>query len=132
MSIFIDTSAFFAILDSGDEFHKESKDTFLRLIGDKEIFHSSNYITIETIVLVQNRLGLDAVRAFQDDIVPIINIHWVDERIHNIAVSSLLIARRKNISFIDYTSFELMRLLGLKKVFTFDKHFEEQSFKLLP
>ncbi|MBU4313975.1 MAG: PIN domain-containing protein [Actinobacteria bacterium] len=132
MSIFIDTSAFFAILDSGDEFHKESKDTFLRLIGDKEIFHSSNYITIETIVLVQNRLGLDAVRAFQDDIVPIINIHWIDERIHNIAVSSLLIARRKNISFIDYTSFELMRLLGLKKVFTFDKHFEEQSFKLLP
>ena len=132
MSIFIDTSAFFAILDSGDEFHKESKDTFLRLIGDKEIFHSSNYITIETIVLVQNRLGLDAVRTFQDDIVPIINIHWVDERIHNIAVSSLLIARRKNISFIDYTSFELMRLLGLKKVFTFDKHFVEQSFKLLP
>jgi predicted nucleic acid-binding protein len=47
-------------------------------------------------------------------------------------VSSLLIARRKNISFIDYTSFELMRLLGLKKVFTFDKHFKEQSFKLLP
>lgn len=132
MSIFIDTSAFFAILDSGDKFHKESKDTFLRLIRDKEIFHSSNYITIETMVLVQNRLGLDAVRAFQDDIVPIINIHWVDERIHNIAVSSLLIARRKNISFIDYTSFELMRLLGLKKVFTFDKHFVEQSFKLLP
>lgn len=132
MSIYIDTSAFFAILDSGDKFHKESKDTFLRLIGDKEIFHSSNYIIIETMVLVQNRLGLDALRAFQDDIVPIINIHWVDERIHNIAVSSLLIARRKNISFIDYTSFELMRLLGLKKVFTFDKHFEEQSFKLLP
>ena len=132
MSIYIDTSAFFAILDSGDEFHKESKDTFLRLIGDKEIFHSSNYIVIETMVLIQNRLGLDALRAFQDDIVPIINIHWVDERIHNIAVSSLLIARRKNISFIDYTSFELMRLLGLKKVFTFDKHFEEQSFKLLP
>ena len=132
MSIYIDTSAFFAILDSGDKFHKESKDTFLRLIGDKEIFHSSNYIIIETMVLVQNRLGLDALRAFQDDIVPIINIHWVDERIHDIAVSSLLVARRKNISFIDYTSFELMRLLGLKKVFTFDKHFEEQSFKLLP
>jgi len=132
MSIYIDTSAFFAILDSGDKFHKESKDTFLRLIGDKEIFHSSNYITIETIVLVQNRLGLDAVRTFQDDIVPIINIHWVDERIHNIAISSLLIARRKNISFIDYTSFELIRLLGLKKVFTFDKHFKEQGFKLLP
>ncbi|MDP3012566.1 MAG: PIN domain-containing protein [Candidatus Hydromicrobium sp.] len=132
MSIFIDTSAFFAILDSGDEFHKESKDTFLRLIGDKEIFHSSNYIIIETMVLVQNRLGLNALRTFQDDIVPIINIHWVDERIHNIAISSLLIARRKNISFIDYTSFELMRLLGLKKVFTFDKHFVEQSFKLLP
>src|SRR4030042_3099939 len=122
MSIFIDTSAFFAILDSGDKFHKETKNTFLMLIGDKEIFHSSNYVIIETIVLIQTRLGLDALRAFQDDVVPIINIHWVDEGIHNIAVSSLLIAHRKNISFIDYTSFELIRLLGLKKVFTFDKH----------
>lgn len=83
-------------------------------------------------MLVQNRLGLDAVRAFQDDIIPIINIHWVDERIHNIAVSSLLIARRKNISFVDYTSFEMVRNLGLKKVFTFDKHFKEQGFEVLP
>ena len=132
MSIYIDTSAFFAILDSGDKFHKESRDTFLKLVENKEIFHSSNYITIETIVLVQNRLGLDAVRAFQDDIIPIINIHGVDERIHNIAISSLLIACRKNISFVDYTSFEIIRHLGLKKVFTFDKHFEEQGFEVLP
>jgi len=132
MSVYIDTSAFFAILDSGDEFHKESKNAFLKLIGSKEIFHSSNYIIIETIVLIQNRLGLDALRAFQDDIIPIINIHWVDERIHNIAISSLLIACRKNISFIDYTSFEMVRNLGLKKVFTFDKHFKEQGFEVLP
>ena len=82
--------------------------------------------------MVQNRLGLDAVRAFQDDIIPIINIHWVDERIHNIAISSLLTAHRKNISFIDCTSFEIIRYLGLKKVFTFDSHFKEQGFEVLP
>ncbi len=132
MSIYIDTSAFFAILDSGDKFYKESRDIFLKLIENEEIFHSSNYIVIETVVLIQNRLGLDALRAFQDEIIPILNIHWVDERVHNIAISSLLIAGRKNISFIDYTSFEMMRLLGLKKVFTFDRHFKEQGFKTLP
>jgi len=132
MSVYIDTSAFFAILDSGDKFHKESKNAFLELIDSKEVFHSSNYIIIEAIVLVQNRLGLNALRAFQDDIIPIINIHWVEERIHNIAISSLLIACRKNISFVDYTSFEMVRNLGLKKVFTFDKHFEEQGFEVLP
>jgi predicted nucleic acid-binding protein len=132
MSVYIDTSAFFAILDSGDKFHKESKNAFLELIDSKEVFHSSNYIIIEAIVLIQNRLGLDALRAFQDDIIPIINIHWVEERIHNIAISSLLIACRKNISFVDYTSFEIIRHLGLKKVFTFDKHFKEQGFEVLP
>ncbi|MBA7687544.1 hypothetical protein ES703_96008 [subsurface metagenome] len=132
MSVYIDTSAFFAILDSGDKFHKESKNAFLELIDSKEVFHSSNYIIIEAIVLIQNRLGLDALRAFQDDIIPIINIHWVEERIHNIAISSLLIACRKNISFVDYTSFEMVRNLGLKKVFTFDKHFKEQGFEVLP
>ena len=132
MNIYIDTSAFFAILDSGDRFYKESRDIFLKLIENEEIFHSSNYIVIETVVLIRNRLGLDALRAFQDEIIPILNIHWVDERVHNIAISSLLIAGRKNISFIDYTSFEMVRLLGLKKVFTFDRHFKEQGFKTLP
>lgn len=132
MSIYIDTSASFALMDSGDEFHGEAKKFFLELINSREIFHSSNYVLIENIVLIQNRLGLDALTVFQDNIVPIINIHCIDEKIHNIAINSLLISRRKDISFIDYTSFELMRSLGIEKVFTFDGHFNERGFKALP
>ncbi|MDY0028003.1 MAG: PIN domain-containing protein [Candidatus Humimicrobiaceae bacterium] len=132
MNIFIDTSALFALMDSGDKFHKESSNTFIKLANNRSVFHSSNYIIIETIVLVQNRLGLDALRIFQNNIVPVVNIHWVDERVHNIAINSLLIACRKSMSFVDCTSFELMRLLGLEEVFAFDRHFKEQGFKLLP
>ncbi len=75
MNIFIDTSALFALMDSGDKFHKESSNTFIKLANNRSVFHSSNYIIIETIVLVQNRLGLDALRIFQNNIVPVINIH---------------------------------------------------------
>ena len=130
MNTFIDTSAFFAMMDLDDRFHRKSKDIFTKLIREKEIFHCSNYIIVETMALIQNRLGFDAVRVFQDSIVPIINIHWVDERIHDIGIKNLLVGNRKKVSLVDYTSFEIIRTLGIEKVFAFDRHFKEQGFRV--
>jgi len=131
MATYVDTSAFYAMMDLDDEFHKESKITFSKLIGEREIFHSSNYVIFETIALLQSRLGLEAIRVFQDDLMPIVNIHWIDKTVHTVGINSMLIAHQKEISLVDYTSFEIMRTLGIKKVFAFDKHFRENGFQVL-
>ena len=129
MNTFIDTSAFFAFMDADDGSHGKAKTAFAKLIKLEKILHCSNYIVIETTALLQNRMGINAVRAFKDDILAIINIHWVDERLYSMAFSNLLTAKRKNVSLVDYTSFEIMRAMGIKRVFTFDNHFREQGFR---
>ena|GEM_PF-3548981 len=47
-------------------------------------------------------------------------------------VSALLTSGREQLSLVDCVSFELMRQLGIRTAFTFDRHFEEQGFTCLP
>jgi predicted nucleic acid-binding protein len=46
--------------------------------------------------------------------------------------SALLTANRRQLSLVDCVSFEMMRRLGIKTAFTYDRHFSEQGFECLP
>lgn len=131
MSVYIDTSALFAVLDADDRHHKKAKKTWTMLITEEETIVCSNYILIETFALVQNRLGLEAVRILQEDIIPVLTVEWVDEATHRAGVTGVLSAMRKKLSLVDCISFDVMRRLGIKKAFAFDPHFKEQGFLTL-
>ncbi len=96
------------------------------------LFYTSNYIIIETIALVQNRLGIEASGSFVDYMMPLLKIYWVDQRIHEIALSNLVTASGSKISFVDYTSFKIMRELDIESAFSFDDHFRIEGFDLIP
>jgi predicted nucleic acid-binding protein len=87
---------------------------------------------VETCALVQSRFGMAALKLFQEDIVPVLKIEWIDNSIHQAAMGIMLSAMRKKLSLVDCVSFETMRLLELTTVFTLDRHFKEQGFKCLP
>ena len=40
--------------------------------------------------------------------------------------------QREDTCFVDCTSFEVMRALRIQQAFSFDRHFHEQGFALLP
>ncbi|MCL4491932.1 MAG: PIN domain-containing protein [Nitrospirae bacterium] len=128
MKIFIDTSAFFAILDRDDENHLKAKHAWQNALEQENALVTSNYVLIECFALIQNRLGLEAVRAFQEDIVPLLNTEFVDSVTHKSGVSALLAASRRKLSLVDCVSFEVIRTLGIKNVFAFDTHFSKQGF----
>ena len=132
MKAFIDTSAFLAILDADDRNHRRAKTTWIDMISSDAILFCSNYVLVETFALVQHRLGMEAVRTFNDDILPLINVEWVDEATHRAGINALLVASRKRLSLVDCVSFETIRRLGIKTVFAFDAHFEEQGFRCIP
>ncbi|MBI4826735.1 MAG: PIN domain-containing protein [Nitrospirae bacterium] len=132
MRIFIDTSAFFALLDSDDANHKKAKNVWDTVLGPENVLVTSNYILVESFALIQHRLGMGAVSAFQEDILPVINIEWINSGVHRSGVSALLAASRRKLSFVDCTSFEVLRNLGIKTVFAFDAHFKEQGFSCIP
>ncbi len=75
---------------------------------------------------------MESVRTFQEDVLPLINIEWIDDVAHEAGISAFLTASRKNLGLVDCVSFEIMRKLSIKTVFAFDPHFEEQGFKCIP
>ena len=128
MTCFVDTSALLAVLDKDDEVHKEAKARWERLTAQQAALFTTNYVVLETIALLQHRIGVPAVRRFHDDVLPILTIDWISSVQHDHGMAALLAAGRRNLSLVDCVSFDAMRNRGLRHVFAFDKHFEEQGF----
>lgn len=131
MRCFLDTSGLVAVLDADDDNHPKAKDAWTGLITSGAIFVTHNYILVETFALAQHRLGFSAVKAVEEDILPIVHVEWVDEVIHKRGVSALLAASRRRLSLVDCISFEIMRRLELKDAFACDRHFVQQGFRCL-
>ncbi len=131
MSVFIDTSAFYAIADAGDRCHARAKVSWAALVGDEPDLVTNNYVLLETATLLQNRLGLAALRAFEEDVVPLLTVQWISEDEHRIAVRTVLTASRRKLSIVDCTSFQTMRGAGIRRAFCFDDHFREQGFDVV-
>ena len=132
MSIFVDTSGFIAVLDMDDANHIGVARTWMDILTSEETLVTTNYVLLETCALAQNRLGMAAIKVFQEDIVPVLRIEWIDKAVHHAAMGVMLAAARKKLSLVDCVSFETMRLLGVTTAFTLDRHFKEQGFMCLP
>jgi uncharacterized protein len=132
MSIFIDTSGFIAVLDKDNARHAEAVKTWMDILTSEEDLVTTNYVLVETCALVQNRLGMTAIKMFHEDVVPVLRIEWIDKDVHHAAMGIMLAAGRKKLSLVDCVSFETMRLLGVTTAFTLDKHFKEQGFICRP
>ncbi len=87
---------------------------------------------METYSLLARRMGLSAVRAFRSDLVPLLEVAWVDEAIHEAALDLLIKRRRRGLSIVDTTSFIVMRTRRLDEAFCFDPDFVDEGFLLVP
>lgn len=132
MNVFVDTSGLYAVLDADDEKHGVARTEWVELLESPNRLHTSNYVLIETIALLQSRIGMECVNDFTADVLPILDVLYVDEGIHRSAHHALLISARRTLSLVDVVSFEVMRRHDLRDVFCFDTHFAEQGFHVLP
>lgn len=129
MKVFVDTSALIAVLHADDDNHAQAAAGFARLIEHDAALVTSSYVIVETTALLQHRFGLPALRRFHEDVVPMLDIIWVDAELHAEGISALLTAGRRDLSLVDCVSFASMRGRGLLHAFHFDRHFREQGFQ---
>lgn len=132
MSLFVDTSAILAIIDADQPRHRDVVEAFDLAIDTSDSLFTSNYVLVETFALVQRCLGLAASRDLAASFVPLLNTLWVDESIHQTALSALLAVGRRSLSLVDCTSFELMRRHGLTQALALDRDFQQQGFQVTP
>jgi uncharacterized protein len=62
---------------------------------------------------------------------PLIEIVWVDQRLHEQALTLLEARPDKTYSLCDAVSFVLMKERGLLEALTTDHHFEQEGFRRL-
>ena len=128
----VDTSALYALLDGDDAYHARSVERWEREPPGEGSLVTTNYIVLESMTLLQARLGMAAVRTFHDAVLPVLRLEWINEGAHARAVSAFLAADRRGPSLVDFSSFEIMRRLGIRSAFTFDRHFRQYGFETLP
>lgn len=131
MSVFVDTSALLAVLDADDLHHAKAGEVWRNLVSRGDDLVCTSYVLVETFALVQNRLGIEAVRSLEEDILPLVRISWVTEAEHRAGVAALLTAGRRQLSLVDCVSFVIMRQFKIKSAFAFDSDFDDQGFETL-
>lgn len=131
MSTFIDTSAFLALLAQNDPQHENAVKRYRTLLETPYSLVTTNYVVVESIALTQNRMGLEAVKTLLNDILPSVDVLWLDITLHAQAILTLLTANRRALSIVDCSSFVFMHSQNISDAFAYDAHFEEQGFKCL-
>ena len=129
---FVDTSAFYAYLVPVDANHDAARGAIAFLRASRDELVTSTFVILETVSLLQARIGVQAVRTFFRDALPPVRIVTVDDGLLHRGMQALLAASRRRVSLTDWTSFAIMQDLRIDRAFAFDNDFTEQGFEVVP
>jgi predicted nucleic acid-binding protein len=131
VTLFADTSGFYALLDVDENRHAAAREAWEHLL-DRERLVTHSYVLAETSALIQRRAGAQPLLRFHELVYPVLDVIWVDEGLHLAAVERAVRDGRRTVSLVDHASFEVMHRLGLRRAFAFDRDFLERGFELVP
>jgi predicted nucleic acid-binding protein len=133
--LFVDTSAFFALVDHDDRNHVAAKRCLRVVAKEKRPLVTSTYVLDEVFTLTRMRLGHPAAVALGTKLE---QTRWcrvvdVSDEVRAAAWQLFVRYHDQTFSFTDCTSFALMRSMQLLEAFTFDrKDFAAAGLSPLP
>jgi predicted nucleic acid-binding protein len=127
--IFVDTSALVALLDAGDQQHAAARRIWQQILDSGTELVCNNYVLVEAYALIQRRYGMDILRTFHENAIPLLTVAWLGPEEHEASIAALFAANRRGLSLVDCASMETMRRLGIRTIFAFDPHFTELGFE---
>jgi predicted nucleic acid-binding protein len=125
VSLFVDTSAFYAVVDSSDRYHARARD----LLRNADNLVTTDHVLVESWRLVRDRGGHERAERF-----------WAGMRrglatVETVLSGDLEAAWRigelfpdQDFPIVDRTSFAVMERLGVTSVASFDDHFAIYRF----
>jgi uncharacterized protein len=131
--IFVDTSAWLALVNKSDAAHQKARKVRDTLLKDHIEFVVTNYVMVE----IANAL---CKAPHRETAVKLINFIEMTENIQIVEIDKEIYKEvwrvystymDKEWSLTDCTSFEVMKERGITKAFTTDKHFEQAGFDIL-
>ncbi len=132
MNLFVDTSAWLALYDSDDGHHKNAVKKSVDIRKRKIDLVTSDYILDESITIIRHTVSHKAAVAFGESIMNsgIVKIVRVTDETFFGSWEMFRQYDDKRFSFTDCTSFILMKMMGTRRAFTFDRHFRQAGFEI--
>lgn len=132
MILFADTSALYALMDANDKNHERASAAWTKWLDQPVQLATSNYVLLESMALVQHRLGMQAAREFHEELTPVLRVHWIDAELHMAALKMVMAVGQRDFSLVDATNVELMQRLGTHTIFAFDHHYPARGLDQRP
>lgn len=132
--IFVDTSAWIALVDRDDSHHRKAAAIYPSLLETQRHLITSNLIVAEVYIIILNELGHMSALHFLERIKAsprILKIYSNDD-IEAEAEGILAKYRDQDFSYADAVSFVIMKRQKIKRAFSFDKHFVIAGFVNIP
>jgi predicted nucleic acid-binding protein len=126
--IFVDSSFWVGLGMPGDSRHADSARLF-ELHADKPLV-TTNHVRAETWTFLRRRSGHASAVDFLDrlDRTPRVRLEFVSQDVENEALRWLRARDEREYSFVDATSFAVMRSLRIKEALAFDGDFAAAGF----
>jgi uncharacterized protein len=127
--IFLDTSAIYAWADAGDANHRTAVRHLQAILESSESLLTHNYVLVESMALLQARLGVAAAIKLARDSGAFI-VEWVDDDLHAAGTRELERSKKRQVSLVDHISFLVMKRRNAATAFAFDPDFAAAGFQL--
>lgn len=132
--VFVDSGAWFAVQVADDGHHVAATEALPALLEGSKALVTSNLVVGETYTLLRLAKGYREARRFLDTLASSAKLErvFVSEQLERDAYE---VARRyadHPFSYVDATSFALMRQQRIQHAFAFDAHFRIAGFSRIP
>ena len=133
-TVFIDSSAWYALADRKDGHHKRAGSIIPSLLKTAATLVTSNLVIAESHVLILHALGHDAAMDFLERLRTSTRLTKVYSDPDMELEAEKILARYsdQDFSYADAVSFAIMKQMKVKKAFCFDKHFLTAGFIMIP
>lgn len=133
-AIFVDTGAWIALNDRGDQYHSAAVGHYQQLLRDRRPLVTTNLVIAEAYITIRRAGGYQPAIRFLDSLRQSSRLTRIYSDVALEAEAEKILRRYADhdFSLADAVSFVVMQQRGITEAFAFDRHFATAGFVVVP
>lgn len=135
--VFVDTSAWVAILDEKNENYSSARKYFEKLLELNTRLVTNSHVVDDTLLFLKQNFGSDFAKKFLDIIDESamsinLRVDWISRRVRRNTLNSFLKSSNKTLGVRHFYVYESLKRKKVDIVFSYDKSLKYYDFPVMP